>query len=191
MARISSEMRAAALAHVEPVAVLTAMNKAVIARDQPELFYTAIYLTFDVKSGEVVLANAGHPVAYCSRADGTLQEITDGTAAPVGILDEPLFADTRLRLGNGDSLVLYTDGVVEATSANGTLYGSARLEGALAAAGSRPHDIAEHILTSVQAHIDDVPPNDDLTLFILQRNIGLPPSLQPRRRSGMLSRVEV
>jgi sigma-B regulation protein RsbU (phosphoserine phosphatase) len=185
MARISSEMRVAALAHVEPVAVLTAMNKALIARNQPEMFFTAIYLTLDVKSGEVVLGNAGHPSPYCKRSDGRLEAITEGAGAPVGIVDDPQFAATLLRLGHGDALVLYTDGVVEASAANGTLFGSERLEGVLAQADTRPHDIAERILAGVAAHLVDVPANDDLTLFICQRNVGRPPSMQPRRRSGM------
>jgi sigma-B regulation protein RsbU (phosphoserine phosphatase) len=167
------------------------MNKALIGRNQPELFFTAIYLTLDVKSGEVVLANAGHPSPYCSRSDGTLVEIIEGAAGPVGIVDDPQFEATKLRLDHGDSLVLYTDGVIEAAAANGTLYGSDRLEFALADSSTRPADIAEHILASVQAHIADEPANDDLTLFICQRNVGRPPSMQPRRRSGMLNRTEV
>ncbi|HEY3821727.1 MAG TPA: SpoIIE family protein phosphatase [Polyangiaceae bacterium] len=191
MARISSEMRVAALAKIEPVQVLSAMNKALIARNQPDLFYTAVYLTLDVKTGDVVLANAGHPPPYCARSNGTLEEITEGAAAPVGIVDDPQFEATLLRLGHGDSLVLYTDGVVEATSASGTLYGSNRLEQVLAQSDPRPHAIAERILASVSEHLGDVPANDDLTLLICQRNIGRPPSLQPRRRSGMLKRTEL
>jgi serine phosphatase RsbU (regulator of sigma subunit) len=186
MARISSEMRLAALAHVDPVVVFTAMNKSLIARNQPELFYTAIYLTLDVKSGEVLLANAGHPSPYCSRANGALQEITDGAGGPVGIVDDPQFESTQLRLDHGDSLVLYTDGVVEAVGSDGSLYGSDRLERALARAGTDPHAIAEKILESVAEHVEDVHATDDLTLFICQRNVGRPPTMQPRRRSGML-----
>ena len=189
MARISSEMHAAALAQVEPAAVLTAMNRALIARNQPELFYTAIYLTLDVKSGEVVLANAGHPSPYCLRADGTLQAITEGAAGPVGIVDDPQFEATALRLGHGDSLVLYTDGVVEASSANGILYGSERLETALSQGAALPNSIAERILASVSAHLMDNPANDDLTLFICQRSVGLPATMQPRRRSGTMGAV--
>jgi sigma-B regulation protein RsbU (phosphoserine phosphatase) len=191
MARISSEMHVAALAHVEPVAVLTAMNRALLARNQPELFYTAIYLTLDVKSGEVVLANAGHPPPYCMRSDGVLQAITEGAGGPVGIVEDPQFQAIRLRLGHGDTLVLYTDGVIEASAANGTLYGSQRLEGVLALADKHPHSIAERILASVAEHMVDVPANDDLTLFIAQRNVGRPATLQPRRRSGMMNAVVV
>jgi serine phosphatase RsbU (regulator of sigma subunit) len=184
MARISSEMRVAALTHVDPVTVLTAMNKALIARNQPEMFFTAVYLTLDVKTGEVVLANAGHPSPYCSRSNGTLQVITDGAGGPVGIVDEPQFEATRVQLEHGDSLVLYTDGVVEASTYDGVLFGSERLEKVLARTDTRPHSIAERILQSVAAHLGEKPANDDLTLFICQRNVGRPASLQPRRRSG-------
>jgi serine phosphatase RsbU (regulator of sigma subunit)/pSer/pThr/pTyr-binding forkhead associated (FHA) protein len=188
MARISSEMRVAALAQIEPVAVLTTLNKALIQRNQPELFFTAIYLTLDVNSGEILLANAGHPSPYCARADRALQEITEGAAGPVGIVDDPQFEATRIRLDHGDSLILYTDGVIEAKGADGTLYGADRLERALANVGARPPEIAEQILASVTGHVGDVPANDDLTLFICQRNVGRKPSMQPRRRSGMMNR---
>ena len=184
MARISSQLRAVALAQADPVAVLTTMNKTLIALNQPELFFTAIYLTLDVTSGEISLVNAGHPQPYCLRSNGTLEAVTEA-AAPVGILDEPAFTATPVTLAHGDSLVLYTDGVVEAADAQGCLYGSERLEACLSFAGTRPHVIAEHILHSVQQHTADAPANDDLTLFICHRNIGKPPSLQPQRRSGM------
>jgi serine phosphatase RsbU (regulator of sigma subunit) len=191
MARISSEMRVAALAHVEPITVLSTMNKSLVGRNQPELFFTAIYLTLDVSSGEVVLANAGHPSPYCSRADGTIREITEGAAGPVGIVDDPQFESTRFRLEDGESLVLYTDGVVEAAGPKAVLYGSDRLTRALAQASTRPSDIAEHILASVQGHLAGARANDDLTLFICQRTVGRPPSMQPRRRSGMMNRAPI
>jgi serine phosphatase RsbU (regulator of sigma subunit) len=187
MARISSELRVAALAHVDPVAVLATMNKALLGRHQPELFFTAIYLTIDVRTGEVVLANAGHPTPYWCHADGTIEPVTAGAAGPVGILDDPQFESTALRLGHGDSLVLYTDGVIEAADAQGGLYGNERLETCLAFAGTLPADIAEHILHSVQQHAADTPASDDLTLFICHRNVGSRPSLQPRRRSGTIT----
>lgn len=190
MARISSEMRMAALTHVDPVEVLTTMNKALIARQQPEVFFTAIYLTLDVDTGQVVLANAGHPMPYCARAGGGLEEITEGAGAPVGILDDPMFESTTLQLANGDSLVLYTDGVVEAAAADGSLYGSDRLERALGRTWVRAQDAAELILASVREHVGRADLNDDLTMLICQRNVGRPESMQPRRRlSGTMNRV--
>ncbi len=181
MARISGELRVAALAHVDPVAVFTIMNKAVINRGQPELFFTAAYFTLDVRTGEVWLATAGQPPPYLCHADGTLETITEGASGAVGMLDDPQFTATQLFLRDGDSLVLYTDGVVEASAADGSLFGDERLAACLESAGSGPADISEQILRSVGQHTQSAPANDDLTIFICHRVTGGPASLQPRR----------
>lgn len=192
MARISSELRVAALAHVEPALVLSAMNEAILASGQPELFFTVIYFTFDVKTGEVVLANAGHPVPYWCHSNGIVEPITGGASSAVGILDDPGFSATSFTLAHGDSLVLYTDGVVEAADARGVLYGSERLEACLnTIANTRPNEIAERILRSVEQYATDVAVSDDLTLFICHRSPTRGASLQPRRRSGSLAAVNV
>ena len=78
MARISSELRVAAMAQVEPVAVLSMMNTATLMHARSEFFFTAIYLTLDVKTGEVVLANAGHCTPYWCHADGRVEAVTAG-----------------------------------------------------------------------------------------------------------------
>jgi serine phosphatase RsbU (regulator of sigma subunit) len=181
MARTSTELRAAALSLVDPVAVLTEMNRAVIARGQSELFFTGIYFTLDVNTGDVLLASAGHPPPYCCRYDGTVEAITAGAASAVGILDDAVFESTTFRLGPGDTIVLYTDGIIEAPDERGELYGEERLAQCLATAGTRPNEIAEHILRSVDKHAPDVAGRDDLTLFICQRSAARRHSLQPRR----------
>ena len=184
MARISGELRVAALAHIEPVEVFSIMNKAVIGRNQPELFFTAVYLTLNVKTGEVVLVNAGHPTPYICHANGDLEQVTGGASTAVGMFDEPHFISTRLHLDDGASLVLYTDGVIEASDANGDLYGEARLQQCLAGIGSFPSDISASILGSVERFANKTAPSDDLTIFICHRNAAKGISLQPRRFSN-------
>ncbi len=185
MARISGELRVAALAHVDPVSVFTIMNRAVINRGQPELFFTAIYFTLDVKTGEIWLATAGQPSPYLCHADGRVEAITEGASGAVGMLDDPQFTATQLFLENGDSLVLYTDGVVEAAAVDGSLYGDERLAACLEMAGPRPKDISEEILRSVAQHTLTAPANDDLTIFVCHRAVGGAPSLQPRRYASI------
>ena len=185
MARISSELRIMALAHVDPVSVLTAMNIATLQRGDPEFFFTAIYLTLDVKTGDIVLANAGHPTPYVCQADGLVPAITGGAACPVGILDDPGYTSTTFNLGHGDTLVLYTDGVIEAANAEGTLYGDERMHASLFGPQVRPSVIAENILRCVDLHAAGGPVNDDLTLFLCQRSIGAAPTMQPRRFSSV------
>jgi phosphoserine phosphatase RsbU/P len=184
MARISSELRFTALAQIEPVAVLRAMNATTLRHDRPDLFFTAIYLTLDVTTGEVLLANAGHPSPYVCCRDGRVEGVTDGAGGAVGILEESEFSMTSLRLGEGDSLVLYTDGVVEAADSHGRLYGSPRLESCLAQAGARPGDIAESILRSVAQHSAGGPGQDDVTLLICHRSVARTASRQPKNRTS-------
>ena len=186
MARVSSELRVAALAHVEPSAVLSAMNDAIIASDQPELFFTAIYLTFDVKTGQVTLANAGHPSPYVCRPGSRGEPIVAGASTAIGIFESPTFEATTFQLNHGESLVLYTDGVLEAADSAGRLYGVERLEACLEAGVTRPKDIVDRILTSVEEHALNASASDDLTLFICHRSPGKAMSLQPQRRSGEL-----
>ncbi len=181
MARISGELRVAALAHVDPISVFTVMNRSVIDRGRPEVFFTAIYFTLDVSTGEVWLATAGQPSPFLCHADGTFEIITDGASPAVGMLEDAQFSATRLFLEDGDSLVLYTDGVVEAAAPDGTLYGDERLSYCISNAGSRPEDISNHILHSVGAHTSTAAANDDMTIFICHRVTSAPASLQPRR----------
>lgn len=185
MARISSELRVAALAHVDPVAVLTAMNSATLGRAQPELFFTAIYFTLDVNTGDVVLANAGHPTPYLCRSEGAVHPITAGAACAVGILDDPAYSSTSFNLGPGDTLVLCTDGVIEASDAQGNLFGDRRLHTSLyGSQGLRPAAVAENIIRHVEHFAARGPVNDDLTLFICQRSTTRESTMQPRRRSS-------
>jgi serine phosphatase RsbU (regulator of sigma subunit) len=188
MARISGELRVAALAHVEPDRVLAAMNVAVLNRGQHDIFFTAIYFTLDVRTGEVRLATAGQTSPYVCRADGVVEEITDGASGAVGMLEEAEFTATRFVLQDGDSLVLYTDGVVEAKAADGSLYGEERLAACLRAGSSGPREISKRIMTSVKQHTGGAPANDDLTLFVCHRRRGAPAALQPRRyRTGEMT----
>lgn len=184
MARISGELRVAALAHIDPVSVLTIMNKSVMNRNQPEEFFTAIYFTLDVKTGEVWLATAGQPSPYLVRKDGSILEITDGASGAVGMLEDVQFTSTRLFLDDGDSLVLYTDGVVEAAAPDGTLFGNDRLAVALRGSTATPKDISERILESVGRHTKTAPANDDMTIFVCHRAEGAPASMQPRRNTA-------
>jgi sigma-B regulation protein RsbU (phosphoserine phosphatase) len=168
------------------------MNVAMLAREQPELFFTAVYFTLEVETGEIVLASAGHPPPYLRRSSGETVPITVGASGPVGLFEDTVFAEGRFRLHQGDGLIVYTDGITEAQARNGQLYGEERLEAVLAAAqfSSRANELAEQVLTSVARYSTGALVNDDLTLLVCQRRIDKSRSMQPRRRgSGSLAPV--
>jgi sigma-B regulation protein RsbU (phosphoserine phosphatase) len=114
-------LRAAAITEPDPVAVLTTLNSALNQEYRPEdpRFCTVLYGVLSPGGGEsaVVLGGGGHPPALVLRGGGgaTFAETPGGQI--IGILPDADVAVATVRLGPGDTLVLYTDGLTEARTA--------------------------------------------------------------------------
>ncbi|MDB4965980.1 MAG: hypothetical protein JWN44_1669 [Myxococcales bacterium] len=168
MARISSDLRVAALAESSPARAISRVNQAVLERKQHDIFVTGIYLTLDVKTRQMTLANAGHlPPFIRHKTRGELERVEGGSGTAIGIFDEAIYEQTVLQLEPGDTLVLCTDGVLEATDELGEQFGFERLELSLSSGSSRPKDVAERLQRDVREHVGDAAQYDDLTLIVL------------------------
>lgn len=115
--------------------------------------------------------NAGHhpPLLVGERGDG-IEIARLETGGPVlGIVPGARYEQARCDVRPGDVLVLYSDGLIEATDPAGEEYGESRLRELLATsqAGS-PDDIRDAILASASAFLGPAPPRDDLTLVVVK-----------------------
>jgi len=118
--------------------------------------------------GTVEFANAGQPAPAVVGRDRV--EAVEGAGLPLGMFCSIDFVVHRRTLAPGDSLVVYTDGVIEARNPVGEDLGSGRLADALrAAAGLPAPDVAARCLDAVRGFRGTAPPNDDLTLLVLRR----------------------
>lgn len=88
--------------------------------------YATLVCGYLMPSGEVVISNAGHPPPLMISRDQPLD--VEATGTPIGMFCESQFATTRLTLAVGDTLLIYSDGLTEATNTAGHEYGSARVE---------------------------------------------------------------
>jgi PAS domain S-box-containing protein len=113
--------KAAALTSADPLIVLAQINEAMLRQGVDHRFATALLAHLDAGSEEragagsvtnVTLATAGHPVALILRADGTVTS-AGGPGNPLGIVPDPCFHLQRIELRQGDTLVAYTDGLVD------------------------------------------------------------------------------
>jgi phosphoserine phosphatase RsbU/P len=182
MARISSDLRLAALAESEPAQALARVNQAVLERKQHDIFVTGIYLTLDVATRTITLGNAGHlPPFIRHRARGSYERVEGGSGTAIGIFDDAVYEQHAFTLAPGDALVLCTDGVLEATDERGEQFGFERLEQSLGAGSSRPKDVADRLQRDLRQHVGDAPQSDDVTLIVLGVTADPSPARMKRR----------
>ncbi|MCZ6661097.1 MAG: SpoIIE family protein phosphatase [bacterium] len=165
MARLVSEIRHLALRLEEPGAVLSALNDQLAAGAQAGMFVTLVCALLDPATGRLAVANAGHlPPLVRPEGGGTPLVLDEGVGPPLGVLAGTPYIASLHTLEKGQVVALYTDGVVEAQSADRNFFGMERLEETLARAGGPPRAVCERILEAVDTFVGGYAQHDDLTL---------------------------
>ena len=130
MAATRSVLRASAQRLVDPGAVLERVNEH-LCPDMPEkMFVTCLYGVLDPATGHFRFANAGHDLPYVKTADGSVELRARGM--PLGLMTGMVYEEKETVLAPGDSLLLHSDGVVEAHDPAGEMFGFPRLKEAVA-----------------------------------------------------------
>jgi serine phosphatase RsbU (regulator of sigma subunit)/PAS domain-containing protein len=169
---VRHSLRSAAQTH-DPAAALAIVNRIVLQEQEPSdpRFSSAALarLERDGDGFRVRLCSAGHPPALVVRATGAVEEChAPGTL--LGITEEPELGVAETRLGPGDTLVLYTDGLIEARSAGIGILGEERVRDLLAAeAGATAESLASR-LEELAAGYSEVRRRDDLALLVARVN---------------------
>ena len=149
--------------------VLTRLNRSTCANCPANRFITFFMCVVDANSGETVYANAGHNPPVLVRAAGTV-EFLDGGGPVLGIVPSAAYQEYRLRLNPGDLLVLYSDGVTEATSPTEEEFGEERFAGLLCANRHRSAgEILNLVTQALAAWAAGSHAADDVTLVVAKR----------------------
>jgi GAF domain-containing protein len=130
-----------------PAQVLSLTNEVIHEATSPDCFVTIFFAVLDLRDGRLTYANAGHTATAVVRTDGTITSLSR-TGPPAGAFRGVQFGLAETRLGVGDLLFLYSDGLTEARR-GAELYGEERLFALLANLDGGP----QRVLTRV---IDDV-----------------------------------
>jgi sigma-B regulation protein RsbU (phosphoserine phosphatase) len=126
-------------------------------------FVTAAYLHLNSESQELRYSAAGHPPMLLLR-QGNVQEVQEN-GLMLAAFDFARYSNAAHRLEQGDRLLLYTDGIVEATDASGKFFGQDGLSDLLRATSRLPpSDAADRIIASVEEW--SVSQDDDLTVLV-------------------------
>jgi len=133
-------------------------------------FTTAFFAELDTSSGHIAYINAGHNAPLLRRASGAVEHLETG-GPPLGISEEFTHDTGSTNLDNGDWLVIFTDGVVEAANSAGAEYEEPRLiEVVNDGAAGAPAELLRQLLASLDAFVGNTPQHDDMTCLLLKRS---------------------
>lgn len=129
------------------------------------MFATVFLASLEPYSGELVYVNAGHEPALTIAPDGGIEELRP-TGPALGMLPDSRFTAVTRTLERGHSLLAFTDGLVEAHSPTGEVYGAKRLREVLRAQrGSSASELVHAVLDAVQTFGGHSDAHDDLTML--------------------------
>lgn len=171
MVKVASELEASLATELDPVAVLSKVNRRFTRRNPDGAFVTMVLAILDLSDHQMSLVNAGHLRPLLRRPDGSVVEIGDTEAGlPLGVLPSLTYEPTRLEINVGDALVLISDGITEAQSAGGQQYGQQRLLAQLAASCGKAADLGRRIIDDVDRFVGSHPQSDDRCLLCVKRS---------------------
>jgi len=169
MAHLQATIRGQALLRSEPGQCLWHSNRLLFHSTDLERFATCFYGVLDTQEHRLCYANAGHEHPLHFRGNGRPGRLEEGGIV-LGILEGAEYADTTLPIAPGDLIVVYSDGITDASDRSGEPFGEDRLIELVNSHVNEPAPVLlEHILDGVRAHAGDEPQLDDMTLAVVRR----------------------
>jgi phosphoserine phosphatase RsbU/P len=126
MANVQASFRAFTSEVSTPGLLTGKLNDVLCNNIAADKFITFWYCVIDVHEGSMSYAGAGHWPPILFRKSGQAISLKEG-GTPLGIFPNQIYEHTGVNLESGDQLVLYTDGLTEATNSDGEEFGEARL----------------------------------------------------------------
>ena len=170
MARTQSVLRGEAPRSPSPAQVLERANEILLPEMPARMFVTCLYMILEPETGRVVYANAGHNLPYVRTAEGVIE--LRATGMPLGLLPGMDYPEHEAVLAPGESVLVYSDGLVEAHDRAGGMFGFPRLR-ELMATELPGSELLDHLLDELHGFVGrGWDQEDDITLVTLQRTGG-------------------
>ena len=169
MASARSMLRAVARAsEYSPGDVLGRVNDTLVTDMPPNMFVTCFYAILDPKSATLSYANAGHDLPYVHHGDGA--EELRARGMPLGLMPGMSYEQKEVVLDAGVSVLLYSDGLVEAHDPKGEMFGFPRVRAQVAERGEE-RSLGEYLMEELYSFVGEGwEQEDDITLLTLRRS---------------------
>jgi serine phosphatase RsbU (regulator of sigma subunit)/anti-sigma regulatory factor (Ser/Thr protein kinase) len=168
MATTRSILRSSAEKLMTPGAVLEQSNNLLCPDIPPKMFVTCLYGILEPETGRLQYANAGHDLPY--HRHGNQVEEMRATGMPLGLMPDMRYEEKETFLAPGDSILLYSDGLVEAHNADREMFSFPRLMQLVGESGGGT-ELIDFLLAQLAAFTGQGwEQEDDVTLVALQRS---------------------
>jgi serine phosphatase RsbU (regulator of sigma subunit)/anti-sigma regulatory factor (Ser/Thr protein kinase) len=166
MASTRSILRGDAARLVSPSKVLERANDLLYPDIPGHMFVTCLYAVFDPKTGKIQFANAGHNLPFVKSESGV--EELRATGMPLGLMPGMTYEEKEAILPAGATMLLHSDGLAEAHSAEKEMFGFPRMKELMERTAGR--DIIDTLLTELDRFTDEAAEQeDDITLVAISR----------------------
>jgi serine phosphatase RsbU (regulator of sigma subunit) len=168
----SSMLRAVAqaLGSSSPGEVLAQVNETLSARIPLNMFVTCFYAILEPESGSLRYANAGHDLPYLRHSDGECEELR-ARGMPLGLMPGMSYEEGEVSLREEDSVLFYSDGLVEAHNPKGEMFGFPRLRAFVVEQAAEERSLEEALLEKLHSFVGEGwVQEDDITLLTLERS---------------------
>ena len=162
------QLAAQALDSSSPGEILSRVNETLLARIPDNMFVTCFYAILDPKSGTLTYANAGHDLPYLHRGRCEAEELR-ARGMPLGLMPGMGYEEGEITLREGNCVLFYSDGLVEAHDPKGAMFGFPRLR-ALVAKHDEEGSLGDFLIEELYSFVGEGwEQEDDITLLTLKR----------------------
>lgn len=159
------------LSGASPKDTLAAVNNQLCENNKAEMFVTVWLGVYEISTGILTAANAGHEYPVIKREDGVFELYKDKHGLALAAMEDMIYQEYQLKLQKGDTLFLYTDGVPESTNSEQELFGMDRMVDAL---NDSYQGETQNLLCKMKERLDifsgEAPQFDDVTMLSIRIN---------------------
>jgi serine phosphatase RsbU (regulator of sigma subunit) len=183
MATTHSILRGDAPQYVSPGKVLERANNLLLQDIPPQMFVTCLYGVLDPATGTLRYANAGHNPPYVHTRDGVVE--LRATGMPLGAMPDMTYEEKETTLAAGDTVLLHSDGLVEAHDPERKMFGFPRLAELMNGCSGGP-ELIQLLLGELDGFTGPGwEQEDDITLVALQR-AAVPAVAEPSKTPALV-----
>ena len=164
-----------------PGKVLAHVNELLCPDIPPSMFVTCLYGVLNPHTGRFIFANAGHNLPVKCTAEAVVE--LRATGMPLGLFPEMTYDEHETILGPGESLLIYSDGLVEAHNPQGEIFGFPRLRTMACGFGSGA-ELIERLRSALADFVGSGWEQEDDVTFVTLERVPLTPSPSPNLGEG-------